>query len=119
MRAEVESDSVIHTRPLLRSEMQRVASSSGRSDGVPAADDDQSEWAKQEQQVRTTTQSCHNPSLSIYRSKKMIIRQQDDTIDTIAGTLNTLQEQAGLMGQEIGEHVECVLTSPARLETIS
>lgn len=38
----------------------------------------------------------------------MMIRQQDQTIDTIAGTLNTLQEQAGLMGREIHEHNECV-----------
>lgn len=37
-----------------------------------------------------------------------MIRQQDETIDTIAGTLNTLAEQAGLMGQEIGEHNEYV-----------
>lgn len=36
----------------------------------------------------------------------MMIRQQDQTIDTIAGTLSTLQEQAGLMGQEINEHNE-------------
>ena len=40
---------------------------------------------------------------------QMIIRQQDETIDTIAGTLHTLQAQAGLMGQEIGEHNECVV----------
>lgn len=38
----------------------------------------------------------------------MMIRQQDETISTISGTLNTLQEQAGLMGQEIGEHNEYV-----------
>jgi len=52
----------------------------------PEPGDDQSEWARQEQE--------------------MMIRQQDRTIDTIAGTLTTLQEQAGLMGQEIGEHNE-------------
>ena len=39
---------------------------------------------------------------------QMMIRQQDETIDTIAGTLNTIHEQAGLMGREIGEHNECV-----------
>ena len=37
-----------------------------------------------------------------------MIRQQDETIDTIAGTLNTIHEQAGLMGREIVEHNECV-----------
>lgn len=35
-----------------------------------------------------------------------MLRQQDQTIDTIAGTLHVLAEQAGLMGQEIGEHNE-------------
>ena len=40
-----------------------------------------------------------------------MIRQQDQTISTIAGTLNTLQEQAGLMGREIGEHNEYVFPS--------
>lgn len=38
----------------------------------------------------------------------MMIRQQDETIDSIAGTLSTLAAQAGLMGQEIGEHNEYV-----------
>ena len=38
-----------------------------------------------------------------------MIRQQDETIDTISGTLTTLHEQAGLMGQEIVEHSEFVL----------
>lgn len=35
-----------------------------------------------------------------------MIHQQDQTIDNIAGTLSTLQAQAGLMGQEIVEHTE-------------
>ena len=39
----------------------------------------------------------------------MMIRQQDQTIDSIAGTLSTLAEQAGLMGREIVEHNEYVL----------
>ncbi|KAL0960024.1 hypothetical protein HGRIS_011672 [Hohenbuehelia grisea] len=52
----------------------------------PTEDDDQSEWARAEQQ--------------------MLIEQQDRTIHSIAGTLTTLAQQAGLMGQEIGEHVE-------------
>ena len=38
----------------------------------------------------------------------MMIREQDRTIDSIAGTLSTLAQQAGLMGQEIVEHNECV-----------
>lgn len=40
----------------------------------------------------------------------MMIREQDRTIDSIAGTLSTLAQQAGLMGQEIVEHTECVPT---------
>lgn len=35
-----------------------------------------------------------------------MIREQDRTMDTIAGTLSTLAQQAGLMGQEIVEHNE-------------
>jgi hypothetical protein len=40
-----------------------------------------------------------------------MIRQQDRTIDSIAGTLSTLAQQAGLMGQEILEHNEYVVFS--------
>jgi len=36
----------------------------------------------------------------------MMIREQDRTIDSISGTLSTLAQQAGLMGQEIVEHTE-------------
>lgn len=36
----------------------------------------------------------------------MMIREQDRTIESIGMTLNTLHEQAGLMGQEIMEHNE-------------
>ncbi|KAI0350856.1 hypothetical protein OH77DRAFT_1412298 [Trametes cingulata] len=79
MRAEVEG----------RSRPSSMVGPSGRAvetSTLPEDEDSQAEWAKQEQQ--------------------MIIRQQDETIDSIAGTLNTLHEQAGLMGQEIGEHIE-------------
>lgn len=47
----------------------------------------------------------------------MMIRQQDQTIDSIAGTLSTLAEQAGLMGREIVEHNEYVSTF-RRLEDV-
>ena len=40
----------------------------------------------------------------------MMIKEQDRAIDSIAGTLSTLAQQAGLMGREIGEHNEFVLT---------
>ncbi|KAF8656314.1 hypothetical protein AX16_002616 [Volvariella volvacea WC 439] len=59
----------------------------------PGQDDDhQAAWARQEQQ--------------------MLIHEQDRTIDSIAGTLHTLAQQASLMGQEIEEHHEYVISSP-------
>lgn len=39
----------------------------------------------------------------------MMIREQEHTMDSIAGTLGTLAQQASLMGQEINEHTEYVL----------
>ena len=36
----------------------------------------------------------------------MMIQQQDQTINSISGTLNTIAQQAGLMGSEIREHNE-------------
>lgn len=53
------------------------------------------------------TFTAHATTL-LMTAPQMMIRQQDETISTISGTLNTLQEQAGLMGQEIGEHNEYV-----------
>lgn len=35
-----------------------------------------------------------------------MIQEQDRTMDSISGTLSTLAQQAGLMGQEIGQHNE-------------
>ena len=37
---------------------------------------------------------------------KMIMEEQDRTLDQMHDTLSTITEQAGLMGREIGEHVE-------------
>ncbi|KAJ7634802.1 t-SNARE [Roridomyces roridus] len=78
MRAELNpsaSTPVISSRP-----------HSPYPDRVPAAEDHQGAWAREEQQL--------------------MIREQDRTIDSIAGTLSTLAQQAGLMGQEIVEHNE-------------
>jgi len=52
----------------------------------PGGEDHQAKWAQQEQQ--------------------MMIQQQDQTITSIAGTLSTIAQQAGLMGSEISEHNE-------------
>jgi len=49
-------------------------------------DDHQAAWAQEEQQ--------------------MMIRDQDHAMESISGTLNTIAQQASLMGQEIGEHNE-------------
>ena len=51
-----------------------------------AREDHQAAWAMEEQQ--------------------MMIREQDQTMDSIAGALSTLAQQAGLMGQELAEHHE-------------
>ena len=42
----------------------------------------------------------------------MMLQQQDQTINSIAGTLSTIAQQAGLMGSEISEHNE--LRAPFR-----
>jgi syntaxin 6 len=45
-----------------------------------------------------------------------MIQQQDQAINSIAGTLSTIAQQAGLMGSEISEHNECeyILYVPIR-----
>ncbi|KAG6865954.1 hypothetical protein C0991_010209 [Blastosporella zonata] len=63
--------------------------SPGEEREIGEGDDHQEAWAREEQQ-------------------QLIMRQQDRTMDTIAGTLHTLAQQAGLMGQEIVEHNEQV-----------
>ena len=55
-------------------------------------EDHQAAWAMEEQQ--------------------MMIREQDQTMDSIAGTLSTLAQQAGLMGQELEEHHESTCFFP-------
>lgn len=85
MRTELTASSLSIPR-------QRQTSDSTERDkpGSPFSDqygdDHQAEWAREEQQ--------------------MMIREQDNTMDSIAGTLNTLAQQASLMGQEIGQHNE-------------
>ncbi|EPQ52214.1 hypothetical protein GLOTRDRAFT_80431 [Gloeophyllum trabeum ATCC 11539] len=53
---------------------------------APDESDPQASWAHQEQE--------------------MMLRQQDETLDVIGGTLNTLQRQAGLIGSEVAVHNE-------------
>ncbi|KAG1776332.1 t-SNARE [Suillus placidus] len=64
-----------------RSPLQSVP---GSQSGEPS--DEQAKWAHEEQQL--------------------LLQEQDRAMDSISGTLNTLAQQAGLMGHEIAEHVE-------------
>lgn len=47
-----------------------------------------------------------SPMMSVKLDTQQIMREQDRTIDSLVGTLSTLAQQAGLMGQEIVEHNE-------------
>ncbi|KAF5379114.1 hypothetical protein D9615_005876 [Tricholomella constricta] len=87
MRAEISGGTIHippHAVPSAGSKIGLASPSPEREIGDE--DDHQGAWARQEQQL--------------------IIQEQDRTIDTIAGTLHTLAQQAGLMGQEIVEHNE-------------
>ncbi|KXN81696.1 t-SNARE affecting a late Golgi compartment protein 1 [Leucoagaricus sp. SymC.cos] len=83
MRTELAA-AASNNRPPLPSESSTPVYPPSPRKGIP--EDDQAAWAREEQQ--------------------MMIRQQDETMDSISGTLNTLAQQASLMGQEIGEHNE-------------
>lgn len=84
IRSEIDSD------PASKRNSTRSTSSAALNGGGGRGSDDdedhQAKWAQEEQ--------------------AMIMREQDATIDTIAGTLSTLAQQAGLMGQEVEEHNE-------------
>ncbi|KAJ7719767.1 t-SNARE [Mycena olivaceomarginata] len=86
---------VVHVRKQIDNMRAEVTSSASRApsrphspypERAPPAEDDQSAWAREEQQL--------------------MIQEQDRTMESISGTLNTLAQQAGLMGQEIVEHNE-------------
>ncbi|KAI5121705.1 hypothetical protein M0805_002098 [Coniferiporia weirii] len=72
--------------PTSRPKANPLAPRPGEDIPTAKGDDDQAAWSRMEQQ--------------------MIMEEQDKTIDSISGTISTLAEQAGLMGREIGEHVE-------------
>ncbi|KAH7923071.1 hypothetical protein BV22DRAFT_1036747 [Leucogyrophana mollusca] len=80
MRAEVDG-----TAPPSRAKSP-LPPPHANAESPPEPDDAQSQWAREEQQL--------------------MIREQDRTMESISGTLSTLAQQAGLMGREIGEHVE-------------
>ncbi|KAF9528353.1 t-SNARE [Crepidotus variabilis] len=90
VRKEIENMrvSVNSTNATSGPSQSRYANSSAQegNPSTPLGEDHQAAWAQEEQQ--------------------MMIREQDQTIDSIAGTLTTIAQQAGLMGQEINEHNE-------------
>ncbi|KAH9074240.1 t-SNARE [Lactarius deliciosus] len=87
MRAEGQpNDSVSRhpSSPIKGTSAHYINIKGGPSDAQD--EDHQAQWARQEQQ--------------------MMLQQQDQTINSIAGTLSTIAQQAGLMGSEISEHNE-------------
>ncbi|KIL63132.1 hypothetical protein M378DRAFT_80101 [Amanita muscaria Koide BX008] len=83
MRAELAAHS--HPTPPGRQHVDKSSYPLAEMDQGPR-EDHQAAWAMEEQQ--------------------MMIREQDRTMESIAGTLSTLAQQAGLMGQELEEHHE-------------
>jgi len=87
MRAELSGGSSQMSRATVPSAASRSGLASPRPERETRdGEDHQAAWAREEQQL--------------------IMREQDRTMDTIAGTLHTLAQQAGLMSQEIVEHNE-------------
>jgi len=85
MRAELLSGPSRSTAPA-PAVASRSELASPKPEREAEEDDHQKAWAREEQEL--------------------IMREQDRTMVTIAGTLHTLVQQAGLMGQEIVEHNE-------------
>ncbi|KAJ7927545.1 hypothetical protein B0H13DRAFT_2229264 [Mycena leptocephala] len=77
---------VVYVRKEIDNMRAEVTSSAPRPASRPHSPYPERAWAREEQQF--------------------MIQEQDRTMESIAGTLSTLAQQAGLMGQEIGEHNE-------------
>lgn len=56
----------------------------------------------EEQQVNFTS-TCSADDADV---RQTLMRQQDDTLGVISGTLHTLASQAGLIGSEVNEQSE-------------
>ncbi|KAG6901601.1 hypothetical protein C0995_010162, partial [Termitomyces sp. Mi166 len=82
MRAEVSSPRASMPGAPLKSGLASPSSDREIGEG----ENHQEAWAREEQQL--------------------MMREQDRTMDSLSGTLHTLAQQAGLMGQEIVEHNE-------------
>jgi hypothetical protein len=94
MRQEVSGVSVLSSTPSIRK---------GPDPPAPEPSDDQAQWSREEQQASSL---FGIDWLSLTVLPQMLMQQQDHTLTSISGTLSTLAEQAGLMGQEVGEHNE-------------
>lgn len=80
-----------------------ASGSSYRDYGEPPSDgqfEEAEQWEREEQQVCGAADKVSDV--------QVLIRRQDDTLGVISGTLNTIASQAGLIGQEVVEHSECV-----------
>lgn len=44
----------------------------------------------------------------VSRGKQILMSRQDSTLDKIGTTLSSLRNQAGMMGQEIGDQIEII-----------
>ncbi|KZV92677.1 hypothetical protein EXIGLDRAFT_718128 [Exidia glandulosa HHB12029] len=78
---------VRRTIATMRNEVEgRPAGTAAEPNGNSGHEDDQAEWAREEQE--------------------MMMHRQDETLTSIQGTLHTLAQQAGLIGQEVMEHNE-------------
>ncbi|KAG6827653.1 hypothetical protein H0H92_010899 [Tricholoma furcatifolium] len=93
MRAELHPSSQPSRPPVSNVPSRKGVSSPSPEQETRGEEDHQEAWAREEQQL--------------------IMREQDRTMDSLAGTLHTLAQQAGLMGQEIVEHNESVVFSPS------
>ncbi|KDQ58739.1 hypothetical protein JAAARDRAFT_34594 [Jaapia argillacea MUCL 33604] len=89
MRSEVESETQQQVQAMAQKQTSRSSGSRPGSSpprGFEVEPDHQGQWAREEQQ--------------------MMLREQDQALDSIGGTLTTLAKQAGLIGMEVGEHNE-------------
>ncbi|KAF8491118.1 t-SNARE [Gautieria morchelliformis] len=94
MRQEVSGVPALSSMPSIRK---------GPDTPAPEPSDDQAQWSREEQQASSL---FGIDWLSLTLHPQMLMQQQDHTLTSISGTLSTLAEQAGLMGQEVGEHNE-------------
>ncbi|KAI3478420.1 hypothetical protein L1887_59627 [Cichorium endivia] len=83
---------------------------------VDGQDEDATEaFEREQQQVSSppwhpsrSRRSLTDLALTMMPSTQILMSRQDSTLDKIGTTLNSLRNQAGMMGQEIGEQIEII-----------